>query len=408
MRRHRSRLAHLGFTLVEVMIALLIGVIGIVIMMQTFAVSEGFKRTATSGTDAQVNGALAMYMMEREVRLAGYGLNALTTMGCGSVRVWNSTNGTGFDLRLIPFEINPAGVPAGDPNTDTVMVTFGNADSFVSGVQADQPLNTAPSNFVLYSNREGFKNGDLFVSVMPGAGAGGLASCVLHEATQVPAAAFNCGLPPPTPTTLVHDQTNYKSFANGCKPTDSIRNSAGGIRDAGGAVVPVVRLSQGGQLFNLGVPTIHVFAVRNGNLTMCNWMATDCGNAANYDVVVNDIVSLRFVYGMNTTPAVDANPGDGVVTWGRAPLTGNVFLPSRVMSVAIAVTARSGVKEKTNQANACDATPNAGRPDRTYDWMYQSMAGAAIDISTSGTDWGCYRYKLFQSRVPVRNAIWRP
>ena len=36
---------------------MLIGMIGIVVMMQTFAVSEGFKRTATSGTDAQVNGA---------------------------------------------------------------------------------------------------------------------------------------------------------------------------------------------------------------------------------------------------------------------------------------------------------------------------------------------------------------
>ena len=52
-----------GFTLVEVMIALLIGLIGIIVMMQTFAVSEGFKRTATSGTDAQINGGVGMYMI---------------------------------------------------------------------------------------------------------------------------------------------------------------------------------------------------------------------------------------------------------------------------------------------------------------------------------------------------------
>src|SRR5215472_1482684 len=79
-----------GFTLVEVMIALLIGMIGIIVMMQTFAVSEGYKRTATSGTDAQINGGIALYMLQRELRLAGYGMNSLVAQGCPSVRVWNT------------------------------------------------------------------------------------------------------------------------------------------------------------------------------------------------------------------------------------------------------------------------------------------------------------------------------
>ena len=168
------------------MIALLIGVIGIVVMMQTFAVSEGFKRTATSGTDAQINGGVALYMLEREIRLAGYGMNALMAMGCASVRVWNSTSGSGLDMHFVPFEINPAGIPAGDANTDVLLIAYGTADSFVSGVQADQATNVRDFHrfHAVYRNRDGFKTGDLFVSVVPGAGAGGTASCVLHEATR--------------------------------------------------------------------------------------------------------------------------------------------------------------------------------------------------------------------------------
>ena len=76
-----SLLRHAGFTLVEIMIGLLIGVIGIVVIMQVFAVSEGFKRTATSGTDAQVNGSVALYLLQRDIRLAGYGLNTFVSAG---------------------------------------------------------------------------------------------------------------------------------------------------------------------------------------------------------------------------------------------------------------------------------------------------------------------------------------
>ena len=408
MTAANRRLRQAGFTLIEIMIALLIGLIGIVVMMQTFAVSEGFKRTSTSGTDAQVNGAVALYILEREIRMAGYGMNSLMQEGCPYVRVWNSSNGTGFDMRMVPFEINPAGVPAGDANTDTILISYGQSDSFVSGIPADQPNALPTENFVFAVNRDTFKNGDRFVSVMPGVGPGGLASCVLHEVTQAPGAAGNCGTsPPPGPVQLVHAAASYKSFHAGCATVAAKYNASTGIRDAGGTLVPPVRGPQG-QIFNLGVTVFKVYAVRDGNLTFCDWAITDCTIAANYTVVVSDIVSMRVMYGMNLTPSVSSNPGDGNVTWTRAPLTGDVFLPSRVHAVAMQITARSGVREKPTSGTTCDATTVASRPDRAQDWMYQSTTGAGIDISASSPDWRCYRYKLFQTAVPLRNLLWRP
>ena len=48
-RTHRMQ----GFSLVELMVGLVVGMIGVVIMMQIFSVSEGYKRTTTGGDDAQ-------------------------------------------------------------------------------------------------------------------------------------------------------------------------------------------------------------------------------------------------------------------------------------------------------------------------------------------------------------------
>jgi type IV pilus assembly protein PilW len=407
------RLRQAGFTLIEVMIALLIGMIGIIVMMQTFAVSEGFKRTATSGTDAQINGGVAMYMIQRELRMSGYGMNNLMIQGCPSVRVWNNTLGVGIDMPLFPFYINPPLVPAGDANTDVLLVAYGMASSNV----ASMTLITGQSNansIPLSINADSFQTGDIFVTYQP---TGVTPSCVLHEATAATNTAFNCGFAPGAPsagytsTSVEYTTTNYQqNLPTGCVNTTPKYNKATPITDSSGTAVPALTAgTSGGLVYNLGNAAIHVYAVRGGTLTMCDWIASDCRSAANFTPVVDDIVSLRAVYGMNLNPAPSASPGDLVtITWNRNDLSTNVFLPSRVLAVTLELTARSGLKEKPNAAGNCVTTPNANKPDLSQAWMYDSTAGANIDLSSVSTDWQCYRYKLFQSIVPLRNMIWRP
>ena len=409
-QRHPGFVRAAGFTLIEIMIALLIGMIGIVVMMQTFAVSEGFKRTATSGTDAQINGGVGLYMLQRELRMSGYGMNELMLAGCQSVRVWNNVTGTGSNLFLVPFAINPAGVPAGDANTDVLMIAFGNSDSGVAamGLSIPQGGGTDPTAPIsLSSNNDSFQTGDIFVTVQPN---GANPSCVLHEATGTTNVATNCGSSAPLPQVIFNTSAYQQHTPAGCVSTTPKYNRATAITDSSGTPVPPLTSalgSAGGQVYNLGNPSVHVYAVRGGQLTMCDWIAADCTTTAAFTPVVDDIVSMRAVYGMNLTPAVNAQAGDGVIVWNRNDLTTNVYLPSRVMAVTLEITARSALKEKYNQAGVCATTPSATRPDIVQDWIYQSMAGAGIDISAT-TDWGCYRYKLFQTSVPLRNTIWRP
>src|SRR5688572_29138886 len=72
-----------GMTLVELMVALLLGLVTTYFISQVFAVAESHKRTATFGTDAQVNGAVALHTLRRHVMSAGYGLiSAPSALGC--------------------------------------------------------------------------------------------------------------------------------------------------------------------------------------------------------------------------------------------------------------------------------------------------------------------------------------
>ena len=69
----------------------------------------------------------------------------------------------------------------------------------------------------------------------------------------------------------------------------------------------------------------------------------------------------------------------------------------KVIAVRLAVVARSMQPEKPNPAtNLCDATTAAP--------IWQTK-GVAIDLSAN-PNWKCYRYRLFEVTVPLRNMVW--
>lgn len=109
-RNHRREQ---GFTLVEIMVAMVIGMMGIIIMMQMLSLFEGQKRTTTGGNDAQNAGAIAMYSLQQNLQQAGYCFSASPPTAGG--------------VALRPVMVNVATLNGiRDINTDTVVVSFGN------------------------------------------------------------------------------------------------------------------------------------------------------------------------------------------------------------------------------------------------------------------------------------------
>src|SRR4051812_10098467 len=154
--------------MVELMVAMAIGLIGMIIIFQVFETSEGIKRTTTSGGDAQQNGIIALYNMEADLRNAGMGFNETSYTECrgaGTVLGYDSQRATpdwatvANPLLLVPVVITP-GANAQTP--DQIKVFYGSSTQVMAASILAQDMASATSQVLLQSNY-GFREGDLVV-----------------------------------------------------------------------------------------------------------------------------------------------------------------------------------------------------------------------------------------------------
>jgi type IV pilus assembly protein PilW len=64
-----------GMSIIELMVAMALALIGTVVIFQVYAVNEEVRRSSTSGSDEQTNGLQALMLIERQLRHAGFGIN---------------------------------------------------------------------------------------------------------------------------------------------------------------------------------------------------------------------------------------------------------------------------------------------------------------------------------------------
>lgn len=335
-----------GFSLIEIMVGMVIGLLAIIVMMQVFAVSEERKRTANAGSDAQNSAVIALDGMQRDIGQSGYGFAMTRLLGC------NLQLPNGAVVPMAPVIINPAAnvIPAGDANTDTLLVAY--------GLGNDQP--------------EGYnllgQSGTTYTIVGTG---------MLRVGDQVIAAPAACGA-----TTLV----------------------LGTVTAVNASVVQLSTSAAGTGLFNLGAnPRFLAYAVRNGNLVVCDYMAANCGsnsaldlaNPAIWRLVAENIVSLRALYGHDTSVPMDGivdEPYDQTTpttncTWAKTP------------AVRLALVARSAQYEKE------DITLGPAPAQ----WSRSGTVAIGVPTNPDGTAdglWRRYRYRVFETVVPIRNVAW--
>lgn len=115
-----------GFTLVEVMVAMVIAMLGVIIMMQMYATFEGRKRTTAGGDDAMNAGSIAMYGIQLNIEQAGYCF--VTSGAAPTISTGDSLNGvTGATLLPVMIDVTPLATSAvRDVNTNTLLVAYGN------------------------------------------------------------------------------------------------------------------------------------------------------------------------------------------------------------------------------------------------------------------------------------------
>lgn len=397
-----------GFGLVEVMVAMVIGMITVLVIMQTLSVAEAQRRAVTSGADSNINGTLALQLIQRDIYNAGYGLaldKDLFSLCTGRrVLAYNADRSPReivFDPTLFaPVVINPPGVLAPDPDTDVIQITYSGSDSFVGkGIGITSPAAAATVYAVTSGTRAGFHTGDLTIAVQDDEDGDGIsdADCVVAQVTELPNGAGNpdeCGqVGGGTDKNIVHNSGTYRNYHAACGNATATWNKPGGLG---------VNVANG-KLYSLGAPgrlVVRSYAVRNGRLTVCNPLASDCGVAASWEVAGDGIVSLRAQYGYDA----DDN-GIGDAEWVRALAAPVIW--SRLKAVRLVVVARGAHFER--EAVWADCTPDwAGQAGANADCSAAPVAGEVFLKSApdGATNWNHYRYKVFQTTAQARNLFW--
>src|SRR5882762_3788246 len=166
MRSSRHRFSGRGFSMVELLVAMLIGLIGMIIIFQVFEVSEKIRRSTTSGGDAQQNGAIALYSMERDFRNAGMGFNETTFVGCDIVGFDNKRATPNFPPAGVTMKLAPVFITSGAATTapDQISVLYGSQPQAAGSVPLSANM-AAPTDDLFINNPFGYKPGDLLLLV---------------------------------------------------------------------------------------------------------------------------------------------------------------------------------------------------------------------------------------------------
>jgi len=378
------------------MVAMTIALLGMIVIFQVFALSEGINRTAVTGSDAQQNGAYSLFVLQEEIRQAGWGFNNSQALGCVVLAYSQSLGGS--PAALTPTAEMPAGSPVnayllapvvinrGPANgSDTLEVNYGSQALLVAPVPIGAPQGTSTDPFVV-NNPYGFNLGDAVLAVdatVPGN------KCTLAQITKA--------LP-----------------LSGSVPLPCVAGSNCILHDGAATAYPYnfpggsgVAYSAKGYLFNLGpTPTRDVFSVVNNQLTLTQ---TFSSNAA--QVMADNIVQVKAQYGKDNGGVDPSVPGphtanDGIVDVYDTVVPNIVPVPSpnpwnQVLTVRIGVVARSAQPEKPSGAGpACDTTTVAPT------WSGSTGSNPNPFDLSANANWQCYRYKVFETVIPIKNILW--
>lgn len=407
-----------GMSLIEILVGVVIGLLGILVIFQVLSVTEERKRTTVHGSDAQSAGAIALYQLQRDVQRAGYGLGTAHTkiLGC-LVRAWDATPpGRSLDFRLYPAEIvqGAAGAP------DTIRVLIGSSDQYVSDVRSWTASGATAKSMT--GSRAGFDYGDLLVlSDDPAAGANAMVAqlpCAMIQVTDRPAAQpFNVG----------HNLSYTLTPPDTLSPaaTSAPRFNKDATWPASAPFAPTK-----GFVLNLGKqPRRFEYRVTlPGEANPNRLVATEWFFNASPGEVADSIVNLQAEYGidLNNDQVIAANewtetaPDNNLIPTPN-PLNDRMACgdtPSRswrcVLAIRVALLARSAHWDKSACSPNPQRTSGASGALALVNFTMTNVDGTApsgaeaacTENPPSPNNWRRYRYSVYETVIPLRNMLW--
>ncbi len=358
---------------------MVIALIGMVMMFQTMSSWDARKRTTSSGSDAQISGGIGMFSLERDLKLAGYGFGNAAAMGCAVSANDTTRAGPGlFNFTMAPVIITD-GV-GGAPDTLTVLYGSGTTMS------SSQTFSNLTTTSIRLNTRTGMRSGDLLIA----ADSGNLLCGLFEVSGNANADGVSVDIGSGAYINYANNQNVSAQTALGAAPLALLQakflNNSGTARYNNNTQKGV---GVAGSAFNLGTaPRLNVWSIVNRRtLIVSNTLA----NQATATEVAEGIVNLQAEYG------VDAD-NDGVISaaeWSAAAPA----LWTQLRAIRVALLARSQQYERT------PVTPNAPT------WaggafVMTNLDGTADTNPGTPNDWRHYRYRIYETVIPLRNMLW--
>ena len=389
-----------GFSLVELMISVVIGLLALLFATKLVVSGEANRDAALGGSDSMQNGMLALYSLSNDAAQAGWGLNDTLVAGCDT----SFTDANGYALDTLTVG-GVAGTPlaavliqSNGANPDRISLYTGTSAAAVGSLKTGKAIAVGDTVIPTATKSPyGFAVGDVLL-VAPEPATAANPRCSLVQMSGILAAPQDDQL-----SIAASGSTRY--------------NAAGGM--------PNAYAQGGGRVFNLGRPdrlSFHSWSLAGGVLLL---RATDLAGAETAPVsVIDNIVSIKAQYGFDARVLPNYNPapapaGNGmqVTQWSNTMIdadsdgvAGDPGDFQRVAAVRLAVVARSKTVEKPGSSGQCGAT--AVLPTVFGSAAPAAVAAVPVSVNVAVTgdtvDWKCYRYRVFETIVPIRNAQWRP
>jgi type IV pilus assembly protein PilW len=376
MIRHPSQCR--GFSLIELMVAVAIGLVLTLTISMMVARQEALRRGVTSGNDLTSNTAYAAYVLDRELRSAGAGFSQASSDNYGCVLNVSLNNGqllpstTPFPApfatvpqtyRLAPLIVHAG---AGANGSDVIAVATGNSGLSEAGLPV-APKSTAAGQLNL-ANTLGIRGGDLLLLSQAAVG------CMLQQ--------VSAGFAGSSAPTLTFGGTYAANTINGLSLTDF---------SDGNAFVSLLGNVSGNP------PRFSLIGIRS-NATLVSYDLLKVTGSAPQELV-EGVVDMRVLYGVDTIRA-----GQKQVTAWIAPTTDGYTAAALTDGTAVALSnlqsifaVRVGLVLRSDLVEKTDVTPATLT-------MFSDLGADLQHTYTVPTGTANQRYRVVEFTVPLRNV----
>ncbi len=342
-----------GVSLVDLMVGLAIGMAAMLVTLNVAVSFDARRRSVTGMADAQGHAAFAITLMSRELRMAGHGLGLPATLGCTVHRAAAGVADASMVLR--PAVITPG--PGESP--DGLHTLSGGAGSAppawliapyttdTSALQVDTTVGMAVGDYLLLQSA-------------------GLPDCALLK---------------------------IAGFGTGSSYAVRLQSVAG--------LLPGTVFGINSAAINTGALRYRRYLVDAQQRLRMESFLPDSGQWVGA-TLADGIASLQLQYGFDARPGIQTAPQVNYWSDDLIDADGNGHLDTadwrRLLAIRIAVVVRSDQR--------IDGDCNAVAPQ----WLAGNPTNGELERRPIHVDhlpdWSCWRYRVLQTEVPLRNLIW--